>query len=130
MIKVAKEKEVLLDKIIKDLKGQKVSILKILETENLFTRLLSEKVILIEFAQEGLIILQRDYPALPLSEVFVSIILDVCGDIDTWLEIPAKKWNLMMKELAISLDDIEIKMLQSNTEDYELMLALMEEELL
>ena len=130
MIRIAQEKEVLLDTIIKDLVGKKFSILSILEKYDLFTRLVEEKVILVEFTQEGLLILQREYPSLPLSEVFISIVVDICGQVDTWFEIPTLKWIKVIKELRLSLDDIEIRILESNTEDYELMLALMEDELL
>jgi hypothetical protein len=130
MIRIAQEKEVLLDTILKDLVEEKFSILSILEKYDLFTRLSEDRVILVEFAQEGLLILQREYPSLPLSEVFISIVVDVCGQLDTWIEIPTLKWNKMIKELRLSLDDIEIRILESNTQDYELMLALMEDELL
>lgn len=129
MIIIAKEKEILLDTITKDLVGEKLSILSIIQKYHLFTKLEEDIVILVEFAQEGLLILQREYPSLPLSEVFISIVIDVCGQLDTWIEIPALKWNKMLDELKYSLDDIEIKILESNTQDYELMLALMENEL-
>jgi hypothetical protein len=129
MIFIDQKKQILLDKVVYDLPKVQMNLYEHISDMNLwFNYLIADRINLVEFSQ----LVLNDFNIKKEEEsqqIFIAILMDIFGDVDTWLEIPINKMNKLLIELHLALSDIEIAYLQSRNSDYELLMTLMEEEL-
>ena len=129
MIFIDHKKQILLDKVVYDLPKVQINLYEHISDMNLwFNYLIADRINLVEFSQ----LVLNDFNIKKEEEsqqIFIAILMDIFGDVDTWLEIPINKMNKLLIELHLALSDIEIAYLQSRNSDYELLMTLMEEEL-
>jgi hypothetical protein len=129
MILIDQKKQILLDKVVEDLPMNSLNLYEHLDDMNMWMNwLIGDKINLVEFAQ--LVLGEFEYKReLEFQQIFISIMMDIFGEVDVWLELPIKKYNKGLTELHAALQNIHYTYLDPSNTDYELIMTLMEEEL-
>jgi len=132
LVKLPTDMNFLLDKIIADIPTETIDLYSILSDDEFTDNILYDEfgdVQFKDFVASSIIYLDINYTEIH-RQLFISLILEIFGDIENWEDYEIEEFETKKEELFEALKDIKIQRLPQGHLDYDMVYTMLEDKLL